>query len=1594
MGAGQRQGTEPGRPTEGLEAALQSLSKQLLDVGKRNRLISCPVGKPGAKHLDIVDELSDEVFRILLRRGRKMSFEPFRGAVPVADTGEDNDMGVFLPDEYRSGTPAAHHVDTKLQSALGPKPLQRRLLSLYREARSIEEEQGVNVLFLALGFLNWFESESSDKGRWAPLILLPVDLERDSSRSGFKVFVRDQDMEPNLSLRELLNTDFGFRLPDLPDGEEWLPSAYCDLAGSAVSSMERWRVEPNLMQIGFFSFAKFQMWSDLSAFTKADSSCLLAKLLTEGFDTSESISTSDENLDQRFPDPRELGHILDADASQTKVIAAAQEGRSLVVQGPPGTGKSQTIANIIAAAAGRGKTVLFVAEKRAALDVVHDRLVHCGLGPICLELHSHKSVRKHVYSELKKTLELASPEAVGAEHYERLRQVRDDLNRTADLLHTVDADSGETPFGVIGRLSRLAARKVPHPGFEIAGSDGWSRREYEDCVAAIEAMTTLIREYGREQDHPWRGLSKRISPIERQRLQSQIELLSEKLRIAEAAGSKGSRVVADSSLGQPAAVERVAAGLEALVEMPQAVPELLVADVLVQRPKQVLCLCEAVEQLQGMLADLQRSVSPTALDIRWDEVRLDIAAHGESLLRFLNGRYRSAMARLKAVQVGDLPATHEGRLEQIDSILACQKMRREVESADQLGREALRFEWRSAETRVGTVLPGLRWIAAQTELLGTGLAVRERVAALPDRSDLVALAGEVRIACDELGAAWKAVAAELALDVPMAFGVEQISEASFTTLQERCRKWTADMGGVESWHRLATSGSRLTELGLGTVRERFGTGALGLDQAAEAFEFVRAASLWKRMCSDAPELESLDGRERTSRVAEFQDLDQKLQRLAAQEVAIKHFAGLPPGSAGQAGIVRGEASKKARHMPIRRLLDRAAEAVMAIKPVFLMSPLSIAQYLKPGRITFDLLLIDEASQVRPADAIGAIQRAKQIVVVGDQKQMPPTSFFDRQVSESGDDSDSDDLADIQAGQVGDMESILSLCEARGMTGARLRWHYRSRHPSLIQVSNFEFYDDKLICPPSPEQGGSELGLSLSFVEGEYHRGKKRNNPKEADAVASAILEHARTRPDESLGVVALSVSQRDAIQDAVELLRVEHPGLEAFCKEGRHESFFVKNLENVQGDERDVVYISVGYGKGPDGYMSQSFGPVSRDGGERRLNVLFTRAKKRCRVFSSIRHSDIRTDATRHRGPLVLKRFLKFAETGELDVPVITGAPMDSPFEESVAMALASHNHRVEPQVGSAGFKIDLAVYDPDDDSRFLLAVECDGARYHSSSWARERDRLRQSVLETKGWKFHRIWSTDWFYNQDEEMEKLLTAIDRARDSGRSMRTAPPVESEEPVIRRTETKPQPEPTHVVPYVEASFSISKSVRRDHLHEVETSQLLPYIRRIVDEEGPIHVDELGRRLSRLWGYKRTGSRILRATNDAATLAVRQKSVQEGSGTSREFLEPFGFEGVEQVRDRSDVQSSKLRDLAMLPPSEVARAIVLAVERNFGIEVDDCAIEVARMLGFKSTSAAMKALVASQVQGMIPSGQLVLDQDLLRLPQPAASVDDELH
>jgi very-short-patch-repair endonuclease len=663
-------------------------------------------------------------------------------------------------------------------------------------------------------------------------------------------------------------------------------------------------------------------------------------------------------------------------------------------------------------------------------------------------------------------------------------------------------------------------------------------------------------------------------------------------------------------------------------------------------------------------------------------------------------------------------------------------------------------------------------------------------------------------------------------------------------------------------------------------------------------------------------------------------------------------------------------------------MQKASLAIQALKPVFMMSPLSIAQFLPPGVLEFDLLVMDEASQIQPVDALGAIARAKQVVVVGDERQLPPTKFFAKMTSGTSDDDDDG------GAQVSDIESILGLFSARGLPEKMLRWHYRSRHQSLIAVSNTQFYDSKLFIVPSPYTQEAAMGLRFNHVAGgTFEDGV---NKVEAKAVAEAIIRHALNSPGLSLGVAAFSIKQRREIQDQLELLRRLNPQTEEFFHSHPHEPFFIKNLENVQGDERDVILISVAYAKGPGGApTSMRFGPLSAEGGERRLNVLISRAKRRCEVYASITDDDIDLERGKGKGVFAFKLFLHYARTGRLSMNQRSDRQMDSVFEEQIMAALQERGYQVHPQVGIAGFFIDLAVADEAVPGRYLLGIECDGASYHDSRSARDRDRLRQAVLEDHGWNIDRVWSTDWFQRPKAELDRLVAAIEQAKAnalSGKNLGQAAEraVSVEVVTIERadvTEVGLQPvsfESTTPL-YEEASLTPNTTTE---IHEAPLGLLLGMIKQTVEVEGPIHRDEVITRIRSAWGLQQTGSRIRSHVGQAIDAAVSGAHVYR----SGDFLQWPGAEI--RLRDRTAVVSPSLRRIEMIPPMEIDQGLISLIATSLGATDTEAVNAVARGLGFKATSSQMRDVIVARIEALKADGELSVRDGMLVSGNPAAA------
>ncbi|NJC46751.1 UNVERIFIED_ORG: very-short-patch-repair endonuclease [Xanthomonas campestris] len=751
------------------------------------------------------------------------------------------------------------------------------------------------------------------------------------------------------------------------------------------------------------------------------------------------------------------------------------------------------------------------------------------------------------------------------------------------------------------------------------------------------------------------------------------------------------------------------------------------------------------------------------------------------------------------------------------------------------------------------------------------------------------------------------------------------------------------------------------------------------------------------MVDHEPVIRGFVSAEHEQRIRDFRELDERFTALTRDWLRARLCADLPSqdnvSRNSEWGLLRHEMGKKRAHLPLRELMAQIPEALTKLTPCLLMSPLSIAQYLQAGANAFDLVIFDEASQIPVWDAIGAIARGRQVVMVGDPKQLPPTSFFDR--AESGLDDE-----DVEA----DLESILDECIGANLPTRNLNWHYRSRHESLIAFSNHAYYDGELVTFPSPVT--NDRAVSLQPVSGTYQKGGARTNPAEAKALVADVVARL-TAPGfrESgltIGVVTFNAEQQKLIEDLLDEARRQDPRLEPYFAESELEPLFVKNLESVQGDERDLIYFSITYGPDPAGQLAMNFGPLNRQGGERRLNVAITRARHELRVFASVRAEQMDLARTQAIGVRDLKHFLEFAERGARALAEANRGSLgafDSPFEQAVATALTRRGWHVQPQIGASSFRVDLGIVDPDAPGRYLAGVECDGATYHRSATARDRDKLREQVLRGLGWDIVRVWSTDWWIDPagtldrlDARLQAVLTA-QRKRRSEQAEReaeaerlaqaaiaqamasvTKPDEETAAPIQDAGPVAPEVPTTAPSQQVEEVFARQVSAAPAHAGKAETTPpeaslyrvthpaeavaganpdrffdddyndtLLAMIAHVIDHEGPVLDALLARRIARAHGWVRTGGRIRERVFQLARARHRTTDEEIGTFYWPEHLDPATEPPFRAPADEDSVRAVdeiSLQELASLARAVIAQgtkdeAVYYAMARRLGLQ-----------------------------------------------------------
>jgi very-short-patch-repair endonuclease len=793
-------------------------------------------------------------------------------------------------------------------------------------------------------------------------------------------------------------------------------------------------------------------------------------------------------------------------------------------------------------------------------------------------------------------------------------------------------------------------------------------------------------------------------------------------------------------------------------------------------------------------------------------------------------------------------------------------------------------------------------------------------------------------------------------------------DADFSDARALLERLRDTRGDIEIWIAYADAVRALRDVGLEPavrycIEQRVPASQLVGVLRRSVLEATADAQLADRATALGP-LRSVD---RNRLVREFAGMDRRVVGDAAHRVMGAANARRPRTVVGIAAIIAHEAQKKRRHMPVAMLLAKTAAVAQAIKPCFMMSPLSVSQFLSP-EMRFDVVIFDEASQVRPSDAINALYRGDAMIVAGDQKQLPPSSFFDR-TTDDGDEWTEDELAEFG--------SILDLAKASGaFRSLPLKWHYRSRHENLIAFSNYRFYRGELVTFPSPAETADDLGVQLIPVDGAYRRGTSKDNPVEARTVVDRVFWHAE-RGTRSIGVVAFSEAQASLIDEVLRLdPRREDPRFTELFGNSRLNSLFVKNLENVQGDERDVIIFSVGYGPDEHGKLTMNFGPITYEGGWRRLNVAITRARRRVEIICSFGAEQL-VRGSHNRSVDELRRYLEFAQHGPASLAIAdgleSGGEAESPFEEAVLRSIRDFGYDVVSQVGTAGYRIDMAVRRIDNPGRFALGIECDGAMYHSSRVARDRDRLRQQVLEGLGWTLHRIWGPSWYRDRAGEESRLKEAIERAMLHAPT--SALQTEAEPPIlVDFEEIDLQAPPAWVEPYTIAR--LPQTVTADPADASADPEIRKLAQQVVAEEGPIVGDLLARRVISAWEVMVTGRRRKAVERNLAQLKRAGTLVLDGNA----YRSPA--QRTTPVRAPVDGDEDTQREVRHVPDVELAEAIIRLVTDARLVSDDEAATQTARLFGWRRNGLAIRTALARVIDQLIDEGRLARDGDSLRI------------
>ncbi|WP_025755428.1 DUF4011 domain-containing protein [Mycoplasmopsis cricetuli] len=1439
----------------------------------------------------------------------------------------------------------------------------RNLLNLMKRSNLFKEENGINVLYFAVGFLEWYENNELNEKRIAPLLFIPVELSKDAYKSPYKINFLDDEFLLNESLVQKLINEYNIDLNYEFKSEKTNFDLYKDYKNFVLNEVsklgdKRWKIVDDI-DLGIFSFSKINMVKDLEENTSKLLDNKFVQLISGIEHPIENIKYTEADID-KIVKADEYFHIYDSDSSQEIAIQAANSGQSFVLQGPPGTGKSQTITNIITESIARGKKVLFVAEKQAALEVVYNNLKRIGLNDFVLPIHNTKLDKKVVLDELNSTLEkgqnnLSIETNFHQDAINKFNTSHEELLDYPKSIQNIFQPINKNIYQLYGIFFKYS--KLPDIIFDIENVENISEQELIRRRKLIDSFHNALNINDFDiSKNDWYGLkATELSLEEKEKMILNLKELKNKINEVMNFSNDFSllKVKKDIFLKSASIYNEVFKHLTKLNSINSVIFDNKNSELDTSHYKSMV---EIKEKIENLSRSIKENYNLQVTKISAKEYRVELANYVSLFKRITSPTYKKIKSKVLLYKF-EKKISYVELVELINTISKIQDLEEELQGIAKLTSYRIptddfiflkntyeQIDWFNTFKKL---VYYLKWdINTVYQLFSFAMLNKEKMQKLSNEYDSLYIKLKKHLDKVKNDFDQNLFNIELLTFSELDTKLEQIFNnwEHLTTILEFNRVYNLmEKNNLKTYADVLIA-ENIKDNYFGIYLRRF---------------YVLLIDKYQNELFPDFNGEVLDSIRKT-----FNKSSATIQSMAKTKVEMAIIEKIPnynsiQGLNSEVSILRTEANKSRKILPFRVLFDKIPNLITKLKPCLMMSPLSVSSLLKNSNLEFDIVIFDEASQVRPENAIGALSRAKQFIIAGDKEQLPPTDFF------AHFDEDEDDTINSNWDTTA-FDSILEVANIVLPT-IKLKWHYRSKFDELIEPSNKEIYND-LVTFPAPKIIGEFEGVTHEYVNGKFIDSV---NEVEADKVVELVVNIIKkygTR--RTIGVVTFNTQQRDLIERKINALRRKTSDFEHFFNAFEIEKFFVKNIETVQGDERDIIILSVGYGPNAKGVMSMNFGPLNHQNGYRRLNVAVTRAKTAVIVVSSFKESDIDLSRTSARGVKFLKNYIAYAadKYKMLEKPMEYLSEFESPFEDDVYNELKSLGYNIHKKIGSSDYKIDIAVVHPKKPNHYILGIECDGSAYKTSRSARDRDDLRQKVLRNRNWNIYRLWSTDWYKNKTKQIEKLTKYIDELILSKLNIKNKStnlvdalnidvPVEITEKIIEHISFTPYPNYSDLFDEIKSKHPETES---------------DFVLQLINELSPIHYDELKKFIPKIFNRKTLTNALKVEYDDILNLLAEKDEV--------EIVDNFIVIKNQVIEFRENNKNSTKRDFARIHINEVEHFLLSFIEKEKNLSLNAIMFTFSKYCGFSTITPISSDLIYQAIERLQNQNKIILEDEVI--------------